>query len=101
MAEEHKTLQEQIMARAMKDETFRQHMLSNPRQTLERELAITLPANVTVLVHEQTANTFHLVLPSRAQASGLLDLSDEELELTIGGSGPNTILTGGSDLKGH
>jgi hypothetical protein len=83
---EHTTMQDQITARAMKDETFRQQLLSNPRQTLERELGITLPTNVTVLVHEETANTILLVLPSHSQAGGLVDLSDAELEQTIGGA---------------
>ena len=90
---EHTSIQDQVIARAMKDDAFRQRLLSNPRQTLERELGITLPTSVTVLVHEETANTLHLVLPSKAQAGGLMDLSDAELEQTIGGGSTNTIQT--------
>ena len=93
MTEQQTTLQQQIISKAMKDEAFRQRLLDNPRQTLERELGITLPTSVTVLVHEETAHTLHLVLPSKAQAGGLVDLSDAELEQSVGGGGTNTIQT--------
>ena len=90
---QYTSMQDQIIARAMKDDAFRQRLLDNPRQTLEGELGITLSTDVTVLVHEETANTLHLVLPSKAQTGGLVDLSDAELEQTIGGGNTNTIQT--------
>lgn len=90
---QYTTMQDQIIARAMKDDAFRQRLLDNPRQTLERELSITLPTGVTVLVHEETANTLYLVLPTKTQAGGLVDLSDAELEQTVGGGSTNTIQT--------
>ena len=36
-------LQPQIVAKAMKDEAFRQHLLQDPKQTMERELGLTIP----------------------------------------------------------
>ncbi|GAC1349589.1 MAG: hypothetical protein NVSMB27_24140 [Ktedonobacteraceae bacterium] len=40
------SMQEQIIAKAMKDEAFRQQLLSNPKEVLERELDINLPEGV-------------------------------------------------------
>ncbi|SRR5205809_3535016 len=77
---EQNTLQQQIMARAMKDEAFRQELLANPKAVLERELGITLPRGVSVQVHEDTATILHLVLPMKPPAGESQELSDAELE---------------------
>lgn len=87
MSDTQKPLQEQITTRAMKDETFRQKLLSDPRQTLERELGIRLPEGVSVHVYEDTATTLHLVLPVKAEQSSVYELSDAELETAAGGVG--------------
>jgi hypothetical protein len=86
MSETQKTLQEQIIARAMQDETFRQQLLSSPKQTLGRELGITLPEGVTVQVYEDTPTLIHLVLPIRPQTGEPQELSDAELEQAAGGA---------------
>ena len=78
------TIQEQIIARAMKDEAFRQSLLSNPKAAIEGELGITVPAGVTIAVHQDTPTTLHLVLPMRAPEGGA-ELSDAELEQATGG----------------
>jgi len=85
-------IQEQITAKAMKDETFRQKLLSNPKAAIERALGITVPAGVTIAVHQDTPTTLHLVLPVRAlSAAGAewSELSDAELEQATGGEGCN------------
>ena len=58
-------LQQQIIARAMKDEAFRHELTVNRKTVLERELGIELPPNVSVMVHENTSSTIHLVLPMK------------------------------------
>ena len=78
--------QDQIIARSMKDEAFRQRLLNNPKETLERELGITLSQEVTIQVHEDTPAILHLVLPARPQTGGLVELSDLELEQAAGGA---------------
>lgn len=87
MEAEKNTLQQQVMDRAMKDEAFRQMLLSNPKGTLERELGLALPAGVTIQVHENTPTVLHLVLPIQEQTGVPQDLSDAELEQVIGGQG--------------
>ncbi len=58
-----KALEAQLIDRAMKDETFRQELLHDPKGVFERELGIRLPEHVTVQVLEESPSTVHLVLP--------------------------------------
>jgi hypothetical protein len=74
-----------IMAKAMKDEAFRQQLLSHPKATLERELGITLPPGLTIQVHEDTCTTRHLVLP-RLAPRDTGEVSDAELADVAGGA---------------
>jgi Nitrile hydratase, alpha chain len=78
-------LQPQIIAKAMKDEAFRQHLLNNPKQTLEREFGLIVPHGATILIHEETPTTLHLVLPMKRPTGELQELSDEELKEVAGG----------------
>jgi len=78
-------LQPQIMAKAVKDEAFRQSLLKDPKQTLERDFGLTIPYEMAVLVHEETHSPLHLVLPLKPMADELRDLSDDELEQILGG----------------
>jgi len=80
-------MQERIIAKAMKDEAFRQEVLSNPQAAIERTLGISVPAGVTIAVHQDTPTTLHLVLPVRATSPAWVELSDAELEQATGGSG--------------
>lgn len=87
MSQQH-PIQEQIIAKAMKEETFLQELLSNPKGAVERGLGITLPQGTNIQVHEDTANTVHIVLPMKAQLGEPQELSDAELEQAVGGVGP-------------
>ena len=92
------TIQEQVMARAMKDQTFRHELLNNPRAVLAREYQVHLPESITVRVLEDAPNTLTLVLPRGEGA--MLELSDAELEAVSGwGMGMTTgASTGGGGL---
>jgi len=79
---------EQIIAKAMKEETFRQELLSNPKAAIKRALGISVPAGVTIAVHEDTPTTLHLVLPMQAPSAALTELSEAELEQATGGFTP-------------
>ncbi len=76
-------IQERIIAKAMKEETFRQELLSNPKVAIERALGISVPQGVTIAVHQDTPTTLHLVLPAHVQTA--TELSDAELEQATGG----------------
>src|SRR6185437_8010368 len=77
------TMQEQVIARALKDPAFRQALLANPRAVLAEEYHVHLAEQVTLRVLEEPPNTFTLVLPAVEEA--LLELSDAELEGVSGG----------------
>jgi len=77
--------QDPIVSKAMKDEVFRQELLSNPKAAIERELGISIPQGVTIAVHEDTPTTLHLVLPMPVPSARGAELSDAELEQATGG----------------
>lgn len=76
-------VQEQLMARAIKDAAFRQALLINPRVVLAEEYHVHIPENVTIRVIEEAPNTLTLVLPSTEAA--VQELSDSDLEAVAGG----------------
>jgi len=53
--EQRKQLEEKLIAKATKDETFRKNLLTSPRETLETELGINIPdaVNINVLEEDQ------------------------------------------------
>jgi hypothetical protein len=76
-------INQQVLARAIKDAAFRQELLSNPKTVLAREFNVQVAESVTIRVLEDTSTTFTLVLPS--QETGTLELSDTDLESVAGG----------------
>lgn len=58
-----KVTKEKIVERAMKDATFRQALISNPKATLASEYEIHIPDPITVSVVEETDEHFYLVIP--------------------------------------
>jgi Nitrile hydratase, alpha chain len=54
-----------IGARALRDPQFREALLSRPEATLEREYGIATPEGVRIMVHEETDEVVHLVIPGR------------------------------------
>jgi hypothetical protein len=82
------SIQEQIIAKAMKEEAFRQELLSNPKAAIKGELGISVPQGMTIMVYEDTPTTLHLVLPVRAPSATGEELSDAQLEQAVGGLPP-------------
>jgi len=71
---------QQLAVRAMKDEAWRQALLSNPKPLIEDVVGIKIPRGVTIVVHEETSTTHHVVLPPRQLPA--LEVSDVELRET-------------------
>jgi hypothetical protein len=77
-----KKIRAQILARAWKDPEFKKKLLANPRSVF-KELGYELPPNENIVVHEDSKNTHHFILPSQpAQAR---EMSDADLRKIAGG----------------
>ncbi|SHH98089.1 NHLP leader peptide family RiPP precursor [Desulfosporosinus lacus] len=75
----------ELIVKALKDESFRQELLANPKAVVEQEMGklkegSKLPAGLEVKVIQQPANALYLVLPTMPE-----ELSDEALDNVAGG----------------
>lgn len=86
------TIETEIVGRAARDPQFRSALMSDARGTLLRELSINLPADVELVVVEESPKRRYLVLPPAADANLL---SDEQLAAVAGGSDYSYTCTGG------
>ena len=56
-----------LASRAGENSDFRERLLANPRETIEREFGVTLAEDHEIHVHEETYATTHIVLPPRSK----------------------------------
>ena len=73
-------IEQQLIAKASQDTSFRQALISDPRSAVEKELGLKVPAGIRLEVIEENSNSLCLVLPA---VKG--ELSDLELEGVAGG----------------
>ena len=72
-------LREKITDKATHDEDFRARLLSDPKGAVEGELSISIPASMSIKVHEDSATVAHLVLPPSSR------LDEGDLQKAAGG----------------
>lgn len=77
-------LEEKIVARAWKDDAFRQKFVADPKGQFEEHLGTKLPEGLTMTAHEEDENHLHFVIPVKPREN-LDELSDEDLEKVAGG----------------
>ena len=75
--------QAQLVIKALKNESFKNELIHNPKEVYERELGQSIPESVSIQVIEETPDNLYLVLPSQPEVSE--QLSDEALEAVAGG----------------
>ena len=68
-----------IIGKAADDAEFRARLLSDPKGAIGEELGVTIPASMSIEVHENSAETVHLTLPPDSR------LSESDLEQASGG----------------
>ena len=56
-----------VADKAATDANFRARLVSDPKGAIRQELGITIPETLTIEVHEESAETAHLVLPPTAR----------------------------------
>ena len=69
----------QIVNKSTIDSTFRQQLLSDPKDTIMSELGITIPESMTIKVHESDMQTVHVALPPDP------NITEEQLEAVAAG----------------
>ena len=79
-----KDIEARIIAKAWKDESYRQELLANPKAIFEQEFGIEFPTEINVEVLEETPTSLNFVLPMRPELLRQ-ELNEEELELIAGG----------------
>ena len=72
-------LKSQILSRAAEDSEFRARLIADPKEAISTELGMTIPEGFDVAVHEDSATTAHLVLPSSDK------LTEADLAMAAGG----------------
>jgi hypothetical protein len=74
---------QQIIAKCWSDEAFKEKLVADPHATLAAE-GVEIPEGVNIDILNNTADTFHLVIPAMPDDA---ELSDEELDEMAGGIG--------------
>ena len=74
-----------MIEKALKNDTFRQALVTDPRGAVERELGGQLPAGLQVKVLQESADTCYLVLPANPDRAPAGELTDQQLEAVAGG----------------
>ncbi len=74
-----KELEAKIVGKAAGDAEFRARLLGDPKGAIGQELGVTIPASLSIEVHEQSAEVVHLVLPPDSK------LNEGDLQAVAGG----------------
>jgi nitrile hydratase alpha subunit len=77
----------QVIAQAVQDPAFRARVLADPRAAFA-EMGLSIPPEVKIQAVQETAGQYYLVLPAAAERRTGAVLSDADLEMVAGGTGP-------------
>lgn len=80
-----KDIEAKIIAKAWKDEAYKQRLLADPKAVIEEESGMKFSDSVSVQVTEENTNSLYLTLPMSPEIEGV-NLSEEELEMIAGGA---------------
>ena len=72
-------MQSQLIAKAQAEPEFRSQLVADPRAAIERVIGSELPEAINLQVHEDSATSFHLVLPPSGK------LAEDELATVFAG----------------
>ena len=72
-------MQNKLIAKAQTEPEFRSQLVADPKATIEGLIGSELPEAISLQVHEDSATSFHLVLPPSGK------LTEEELATVFAG----------------
>ena len=78
-------LEQKLIEKAMKDESFRKQLIENPGAAIEALLEVKIPETITIKVLEEDPTTVYLVLPNIPTMDTEMELNEAELESVAGG----------------
>ena len=78
-------LQARIIRLAGEDDVFRAQLLSDPKAAIQEVTGAVIPHAIKVEVHQESATTFHLVLPPDSR------LTEGEMAQVFGGAWYDTM----------
>ncbi len=78
-----KEFEAKLIARALKDESFRNELRSDPKTAIEKEFGMKFPDEINIHLVEENENEVCLVIPHNFSDTN--ELTDEELESLSGG----------------
>ena len=73
-------MKDRVLSKADADSDFRAALIADPKAAIAAEIGMNLPQGFDLVVHEDSANTAHLVLPPSPQ------LTEAEMEMVAGGA---------------
>jgi hypothetical protein len=79
-------LEAKIVKRCWEDEEFRKEFTADPAGAFVNYFQIPAASVPKIVVHEETAGSWHIVLPAKPANTG--ELSEEDLENVAGGTTP-------------
>ncbi len=78
-----KELEARLIAKALKDESFRNELRSEPKSAINKELGMEIPGEINIRLVEENENEVCLVIPHGFSDTN--ELTDVELESVSGG----------------
>jgi Nitrile hydratase, alpha chain len=73
---------DRIAGRALAEPEFREQLLRDPKRVL-RDAGLRIPDEVDVVVHENTPETIHIVLPAELVPEDSLENQEVDLRLIV------------------
>lgn len=69
-----------LAERAAKDPQFAAQLMNDPKRTLSNFINMELPTDLEVLIHQESDNNLHIVLPAfGAPQNPEMDIADDEI----------------------
>ena len=78
-------LEQQLIEKAIKDESFRKQLIENPAAAIEAETGMKIPEAMKIVVLEENPQTVYLVLPQIHAQNFEMEITDSELNAVAGG----------------